>query len=187
MQNTCRNTLVFVQGLPKSLWAFPHSSPGPCPPPGEFSADTTGAPSQALGRAQGKALPGTDVPWVEPCPSSPPRWPAEKAGQVLGCGQGSEEEAVSSQEEMPGAPAPSAACCPAPLERRASWEPRSSIPDRSSHSPRCSPVWAEVKLHPKSILCHSKGHGTLKCRKERRLHPPWRPRGREPLRFTTAC
>lgn len=98
MQNTRRNTLVFVQGLPKCLRAFPQHS-GPCQPPGWFPAEATGALSQAPGRAQGKAPPGTAAPQVKPCPSSQPCWPAEKVEQALGCVQGSEEEALLSPEQ----------------------------------------------------------------------------------------
>lgn len=97
-QNTRRNTLVFVQGLPIHLRAFPQRS-GPCRPPGWFPAEATGALSQAPGRAQGKAPPGTAAPQVKPCPSSQPCWPAEKVEQALGCVQSSEEEALLSPEQ----------------------------------------------------------------------------------------
>ena len=96
MQNTRRNTLVFVQGLPKRLRAFPQHSglatrmvPGGCHGcPLPDSREGAGE-----GPARHSCVPG------QPCPSSRPCWPAEKVEQALGCVQGFEEEALSSPEQ----------------------------------------------------------------------------------------
>lgn len=123
MQNTCRSPLVFVQGLPKRLQAFPQHS-GLCLPQGWFPADTTGSPNQAPGRAQGKALPGTDTPKVMPCPSSWSRGLQRQQSRLRATSRVLRKKPLHLQTSE-ALLAPLATCCH-------SWVSRASIPYRGS-------------------------------------------------------
>lgn len=111
-------------------------------------ADTTGSPNQAPGRAQGKALPGTDTPKVMPCPSSWSRGLQRRQSRLRATSRVLRKEPIISR----------------PVKR--SWPPWPPVatPGYPEHPvlavapvPLCSPIWAELRLHPKSLLCPGEG------------------------------
>lgn len=121
MQNTCRSPLVFVQGLPKCLQAFPQHS-GLCLPQGWFPRRHHGFPkpgsreSAGEGPARHRHAQGHAVPLFLVSR------PAETAEQAQGYLQGSEEGAHHLQTSE-ALLAPLAPCCH-------SWVSRASSPCR---------------------------------------------------------
>lgn len=157
-------------------------------PPGHFPADIAGAPARLLPRrGPGKALPGTDAPQAELRPASQPHRPAGKVKESLGCGQGSEEEAVINSRtgdgRFPHCPGPPAACSSGGRSSPLGSQSTLSLPHLLAHSAlpsgqRCNLTlllpWGRAP-HPHS----AEGRGCWPHR--------WRSWRQEQLRLTTVC